>query len=448
MRSPPPSRIAHWRVAGRSLFVVLLASAFLVACGTQNNPDESSDAPTASVCDPDDDGLSLPEGFCATVVADSLGPTRHLTVADNGDVYAAVREVTNGGGVVALRDTNGDYKADRTEYFIGSTGGTGIGLHNGYLYFGPDTAIWRYEKAADELVPSGDKEVIVTDFPEQDQHAVKPFDFDRNGHLYVNVGAPSNACMEETRTKGSPGQDPCPLLQQYAGIWQYSATDAGQTHSPDARYASGIRNAVALTWNDAQDNLYAAQHGRDQLKSFFPDLYSQEESAELPAEEFFKVDDGDDFGWPYCYYDWMKETKVLGPEYGGDSETVGRCDQFEDPIQAFPGHWGPNDVLFYNGDQFPEKYQGGAFIAWHGSWNRAPLPQEGYKLTFTPFNGSSPSGDYETFADGFTGVDTLRSPGNAEHRPTGLAVGPDGGLFVADDEGGTIWRIAYVGEEN
>jgi glucose/arabinose dehydrogenase len=253
--------------------------------------------------------------------------------------------------------------------------------------------------------------------------------------------------MEESRTKGSPGQDPCPLLEEHGGIWQYEADATGQAHTPEARYASGIRNAVAITWNAAADNLYALQHGRDQLAQFFPDLYTQEESAELPAEEFFKVDAGDDFGWPYCYYDWMQETKVLMPEYGGDGEQVGRCDQFEDPIQAFPGHWGPNDVLFYDGDQFPDAYQGGAFIAWHGSWNRAPLPQEGYKVTFTPFDGTTPAGDYETFADGFAGADTLRSSGEAEHRPTGLAVGPDGGLYVADDGGGTIWRIAYVGDE-
>jgi glucose/arabinose dehydrogenase len=421
-----------------------LAGVLLLGCG----PGRSGSNGPPSFCDPDDDGLALPDGFCATVVADSLGPTRHLTVADNGDVYAAVRQVTNGGGVVALRDTDGDYAADRTEYFVEDAGGTGIGLHDGYLYFGPDTAVRRYERTGGELVPSGDKEVIVSGFPDQGQHAVKPFDFDDDGHLYVNVGAPSNACMEQTRTKGSPGQDPCPLLEKHAGIWQYQAAEPGQRHTPDARYVSGIRNAVALTWNDAADNLYAVQHGRDQLRRFFPDLYTQKESAELPAEEFFKADAGDDFGWPYCYYDWMKDEKVLGPEYGGDSEKVGRCDQFEDPIQAFPGHWGPNAILFYDGTQFPERYQGGAFIAWHGSWNRAPLPQEGYKVTFTPFDGAQPSGDFEVFADGFTGVDTLRSPGNAEHRPTGLAVGPDGGLYVSDDEAGTIWRIAYVGKEN
>ena len=428
---------------GGAVLLTLLAGLVVAGCGGGGGGGESASG-VADVCDPDDGGLTLPDGFCATVVADSLGQPRHLTVADNGDVYVALREMMNGGGVAALRDTDGDYKADQTEFFAES-GATGIGLHDGSLYFAPDTSIWRYERAGGELVPSGDRETIVTDFPAQDQHAVKPFDIDDNGNLYVNVGAPSNACMEQTRTKGSPGQDPCPLLEEHAGIWRYSATETGQTHTPDARYASGIRNAVALTWNDAQGNLYAAQHGRDQLHSFFPDLYTQAESAELPAEEFFEVNEGDDFGWPYCYYNWMTGQKLLGPEYGGDRETVGRCEQFEAPIQAFPGHWAPNDVLFYDGDQFPEEYRGGAFIAWHGSWNRAPLPQEGFKVTYTPFENGSPAGNFEVFADDFAGVP---NPGNAEHRPTGLAVGPDGGLYVADDEGGTVWRIAYVGTEN
>ena len=423
------------------LVLSVVAGVVLAGCGGGGG-DASG---TASVCDPDDGGLTLPDGFCATVVADSVGEPRHLAVADNGDVYAALRETNNGGGAVALRDTDGDYKADDTEYF-GETGGTGMTLHDGYLYQGTANSVVRYGKEPGTLRPSGEQEEIVR-LPDQESHAAKPVDFDGNGNLYVNVGAPSNACMEESRTKGSPGQDPCPLLEAHGGIWQYDAQTTGQEHSPDARYASGIRNAVALTWNDQVDNLYVLQHGRDQLAQFFPDLYTQEESAELPAEEFFQVDAGANFGWPYCYYDWQQEQKVLMPEYGGDGREIGRCDQFEDPIQAFPGHWGPNDVLFYGGDQFPEEYQGGAFIAWHGSWNRAPLPQEGYKVTFTPFDGTTPSGDYETFADGFAGTDTLRSSGDAEHRPTGLAVGPDGGLYVSDDEAGTIWRIAYVGGE-
>ncbi len=420
-----------------------LLCGLLLGCG----PESPEATPGTAACDAGDGGLALPEGFCATVVADTLGPTRHLAVADNGDVYAALDTTVRGHGVVALRDTSGDYAADRIEYFSDAAG-SGLRLREGNLYFGPHTAVWRYRRQPGDLIPSGDKEVVVTGFPEQPTHDAKSITFDGRGNVYVNVGAPSNACKEETRSKGSPGQDPCPQLKTRAGIWRFDADELGQTHPEDGtRYATGIRNVNALRWHDGVDNLYAVQHGRDQLYSLFPDLYTQKESAQLPAEEFFKVDRGDNFGWPYCYYDWKRDTKVLMPEYGGDGTTVGRCDQFENPIQAFPGHWAPNDVLFYTDTTFPEQYRGGAFIAWHGSWNRAPLPQKGYKVTYSPFDGTHPTGDYEVFADGFAGADTLRSPGEAEYRPTGLAVGPQGGLYVSDDAQGRIWRITYVGTD-
>jgi mono/diheme cytochrome c family protein len=158
------------------------------------------------------------------------------------------------------------------------------------------------------------------------------------------------------------------------------------------------------------------------------------------------LSDGADFGWPYCYYDPFRESKVLAPEYGGDGVITGRCEQKTDPIMAFPAHIAPNDLLFYTGDQFPERYREGAFIAFHGSWNRAPLEQEGYYVVFVPFRDGLPSGDWEVFADGFSGMDKLMNPGDAEHRPTGLAQGPDGSLYVSDSRRGTIWRIMYTGE--
>ena len=434
-----------WSPRWRLLLGVLVVGILCAGCGRSADPGSQLQR---AACAADDGGLTLAEGFCATVVADTLGPTRHLAVAPNGDVYAALDETTQGSGIVALRDTSGDYTADVVKYF-GTAAGSGLRLHNGFLYFGPHTAVWRYRRQSGELVPSGDKEVVVSGFAEQPTHDAKSITFDGKGHLYVNVGAPSNACMEETRTKGSPGQDPCPQLKTRGGIWRFDADVLGQTHPEDGtRYATGIRNVNALRWHDAVDNLYAVQHGRDQLHSFFPDLYTQKESAQLPAEEVFNVDQGDNFGWPYCYYDWMREEKVLMPEYGGDGQTVGRCEQFEDPIQAFPGHWAPNDVLFYTDTQFPDPYRSGAFIAWHGSWNRAPLPQQGYKVTYSPFEGAQPAGEYEVFADGFAGADTLASAGAAEYRPTGLAVGPEGSLYVSDDAQGRIWRITYVGTDD
>jgi glucose/arabinose dehydrogenase len=110
---------------------------------------------------------------------------------------------------------------------------------------------------------------------------------------------------------------------------------------------------------------------------------------------------------------------------------------------AFPAHIAPNDLLFYTGSMFPEKYKNGAFIAFHGSWNRAPLPQEGYYVVFVPFKGSIPSGKWEVFASGFAGVGEVKSPNDAKHRPCGLAQGPDGSLYVTDDVKGRVYRILY-----
>jgi glucose/arabinose dehydrogenase len=175
-------------------------------------------------------------------------------------------------------------------------------------------------------------------------------------------------------------------------------------------------------------------------------MYSTEDNAKLPAEEFLLIEDGSNFGWPYCYYNQMKEKKLLAPEYGGDRQKVGRCAEMDDPIMGFPGHYAPNDVLFYTTDQFPEKYRNGAFIAFHGSWNRAPEEQEGYNVVFVPFDGEKPSGDWEVFANGFAGVEEIQSPGDAEYRPTGLAVGPEGSLYVSESTSGKIWKIMYTGE--
>ncbi len=392
----------------------------------------------------------MPEGFCATVVADELGPARHLTVDRDGDVYVLLRRAERKGGIVALRDTNGDGKADRTDYFS-SLDGTGIAVHNGYLYVSPGARVVRFPLGDNnELVPSKEFQTVVSKLYSAGQHKARPITFDDRGNFYVNIGAPSNNCMKQTRTKGSPGQDPCPLLDYAGGIWQFKADSLNQTQQEAVHYARGIRNAVAIDWNERTGHLYAVQHGRDQLHSFFPELYSVKENARLPAEEFLRVDEGSDLGWPYCYYDQEKKKYVLAPEYGGDGEQVGRCGQYPEPIYGFPGHYAPNDLLFYTGSQFPDRYQNGAFVGFHGSWNRAPLPQRGYHVGFLPMRKGSPSvkepKGYEKFADGFAGRDTIDSPGNAEYRPMGLAQGPDGSLYISDSQQGRVWRVFYTEE--
>jgi glucose/arabinose dehydrogenase len=420
------------------VLVHVLALFLLISCrNTGTNESGNNEKFTAR------GDISLPDGFKAIVVAEELGRGRHIIVNDNGDIYLALRQLNNDGGVACLRDTSDDGVADIVEYF-GEHPGTGIGIRNGYLYVGADYGVYRYKMTEGELVPTGEAELIAGGFPEQGSHAVKPFAFDNEGNMYVNVGGPSNACMEQMRTKGSSGMDPCPQLERQGGIWKFSADEPNQDQEADAeRFATGIRNAVAITWNQHADELYVVQHGRDQLHQFYPDMYTVEESANLPAEEMFLVEEGSDFGWPYCYYDEMKGQKVLAPEYGGDSREIGRCASAVDPILAFPGHIAPNDLLFYHANQFPEKYKNGAFIAFHGSWNRGPLEEKGFHVAFAPFDGKMPVGEWEVFADGFAGEGPIMNTGDAKYRPTGVAVGPDGSLFISDSREGKIWKIMY-----
>ena len=419
----------------KKIFPVLIGLLMLLSC--------SQDHKNTFLADSDNGGLNLPDGFSALVVANELGNGRHITVNDNGDVYVSLRRHNDNKGIVCLRDTTGDGKADVIEY-TGEHTGTGIKLHKGFLYFGSDTAIVRYPMTEGNLLPGNNWQMIARGFPNERQHEAKPMAFDGKGNMYVNVGAPSNACMEQSRTKGSLGMDPCPLLEYSGGTWKFKDDVLDQDQMSDGvRYVTGIRNGMANFWNTAVDELYVVQHGRDQLDQFFPELFDSKDNAELPAEEFFLATEGSDFGWPYCYYDQFQEKKVLSPEYGGDGEIQERCETKSDPIMAFPGHLAPNDLLFYTGEMFPEKYKNGAFIAFHGSWNRAPEPQMGYFVAFIPFDGSLPSGDWEIFADGFAGTETIMSTRDAEHRPCGLAQGPDGSLYVVDSIEGKIWRIFY-----
>jgi glucose/arabinose dehydrogenase len=426
--------------------LTLMGLALFIGCSSESSSE--NDGETTLAFSDNNGGITLPDGFKAVVVADSVGSARHLTVADNGDVYVNLDEKKNGYGIAALRDNDGDGVADTTQYF-GPYLGTGIELRDGYLYVSSDTSVVRYEMTEGQLVPEGEAETVVGGFPNQNTHAAKSFSFDQSGNLYVNIGAPSNACQQEGRTPGSAGMDPCPQLEEHGGIWQFSADSVGQKFlGQEQRYATGIRNSVALDWDTNTDQLFVVQHGRDQLNTLWPDLFDAKDNAELPAEEMFAVNEGDNFGWPYTYYNWKTDEKLVSPEYGGDGETVAEEGQYENPIITFPGHWGPNDVLFYPGSQFPNSYSNGAFVAFHGSWNRAPEPQAGYKVAFVPFNGEDAASEYEVFADGFVGQDTLKSPGNAQHRPMGLANGSDGSLYISDSQQGKIWRVVNTEQNN
>ena len=156
------------------------------------------------------------------------------------------------------------------------------------------------------------------------------------------------------------------------------------------------------------------------------------------------IKEGEDYGWPYTYYDHFKNKRMIAPEYGGDGKKVAKG--YADPIMGLPAHWAPNDILFYKGDLFPERYKKGAFVAFHGSTNRAPYPQAGYIVAFVPFKNGRPTGDLEVFADGFAGVETIELMADAKYRPMGLAEGPDGSLYISESKQGKIWRVVFNGD--
>jgi glucose/arabinose dehydrogenase len=403
---------------------------------------------------PPDGGLVLPDGFQATVFHDGVGRARHLAVTGDGIVYVKLRGPARDQspetfqGLVALRDAGGDGRADEVAYFGGydDTGdyGTGMRLYEGHIYFTTAGEVYRQRLVPGRLVPDTPVELVLRHgFTRPYEHIAKPIAFDDDGHLYVPFGAPGDVCQERNRQPGAPGAMPCPQLAWHGGVWRFDARRVGQTEHDGRRYATGLRSLVAMAWNTPVGDLYAVQHGRDDLHRSWPGHFSRWASAVLPSEEFFRITDGFDGGWPYYYFDWMQGKKLLNPEYGGDGKTEGDGAKLAPPIMGFPGHFAPNDLLFYQGGQFPERYRHGAFIAFHGSTIRMPYSQGGYIVAFVPMRDGRPAGDWEVFADGFAGIDPIPNTGDAKARPMGLAEGPDGSLYVSDSVNGRIWKVRY-----
>ena len=448
----------------------ILMAAAVVACnsGEKRAGDRSastaatSDTTFPAKCTGDSSGLTLPAGICATVFADSIGHARHIVVASNGDVYVTLEgtqpspekqvsgqtKTPQPASFVGLRDTTRDGHADVVAR-IGTIGNTGIALANGYLYVDEGKQIVRYTRSDDELTPSGKREVVVQNIPLGPGHRSRNIAIGNDGALYVNVGSATNSCQVKDRTNDSPGHNPCTELNTRAGIWKFDANKTGQSFSAAARYATGIRNAIGLTVHPGDGALFATQHGRDQLHDNWPKVFpTTQYSAENPGEELLQVSNGDNFGWPYCYYAMDEKKLVTAPEYGGDGKKTDRCTDKKEPAAVFPGHWAPMSLLFYTGNALPAKYKDGVFIAFHGSWNRLPEPQQGYRVVFQPMSNGKASGAYETFADGFAGLPANEiQPDRAKHRPVGLAQGPDGALYITDDAGGRIYRLTKAGAE-
>jgi glucose/arabinose dehydrogenase/mono/diheme cytochrome c family protein len=430
-----------------------------IYAGSLLAPTQSQTHPRADskdqACPNDNSGLKLPVGFCATVFADNIGHARHMIVAPNGTLYVNTwsgRYYGNdtphaGGFLVALQDKSGTGKADVIERFgetvqSGGAGGTGIGIYKGSIFAENNDRILRYALPSGAMAPSGSAETIVSGLPLGGDHPMHPFIISADGSMYIDVATATNSCQLKNRTLKSPGADPCTELDTRGGIWLYDANKTNQTFSTAQRFATGIRNAEGFAI-ESSGRMFVTQHGRDQLHANWPNIYKPDQEATLPAEELLLLKAKGDYGWPECYYDSFAEKLVLAPEYGGDGKTAGACAKKIGPIAAFPAHWAPNAMVRYDKEQFPARYRDGVFIAFHGSWDRAPYPQSGYNVVFQPLAGDHASGTCEIFADGFAGP--VKSPAKAEHRPSGLAVGPDGSLYVSDDIRGRIYRIAYRG---
>lgn len=411
-------------------------ASFIVAmafCGVSNGQAKTTSTGETNA------GLKLPVGFNASIIASNLGAARHMVVNKNGNIFIKLDHVKGGGGIIELDSKTGEKKSE-----FGDFSGTGIAIKNGFLYASSDNDVYRYKLNENQEVEKDAKpELIVKGLIARNEHESKSIALDNDGNIYVNIGAFSNSCQEHDRENGSKGMDPCPVLDSAAGVWQFKADKPNQTYGDGVRYATGTRNIVGLDWNTEANELFVMQHGRDQLGTMFPQFYEARHADELPAEEMFAVKKGMNFGWPYCYYDPTINKKVLAPEYGGDGKKIGRCAEMQNPVVAFPAHMAPNGLLFYTGNQFPERYKNGAFVAFHGSWNRNVTGQEGYFVAFVPFKNGKPSGKWEVFANGFAGVAKVVSTRDAKRRPCGLALAPDGSLYVSDDNKGTVYHISY-----
>lgn len=363
--------------------VVLLLAALWGGCG----------ALSALEAQPGE-AVRLPPGFRIDVFARDLGRPRFLVADPRGTLLVSV---PRSGQILALPDTDGDGRAEQPIPVIeGLDLPHGLAFHEGVLYVAETGRVIRvrYDPASRRAV--GTPEVVVSTLPARGGHWTRTIAFGPDGRLYVSVGSSCNVCEE---------QDP-----RRAAITRYNADGSGE-----ARFATGLRNAVGLAFRPGTGELWATVNGRDWL------------GDDRPPELLTRVEAGGFYGWPYCI--WEGERAVPDPDLGSPE----RCRNVARPSLLYQAHSAPLGLAFYTGSQFPAEYRGNLFIALHGSWNRsAPT---GYKVIRVRFDGSGPTA--EDFATGWLAGSRVRG------RPVDIAVGPDGSLFVSDDAQGVVYRITY-----
>ena len=334
--------------------------------------------------------IELPEGFHIRIYAEGVTGARSMSLSPDGTLFVGTRP---SGRVYALRDEDGDHKAERVITLArGLNNPNGVAFKNGDLYVAEINRILRYRNIETQLDNPPQPEIVNDAFPTDRSHGWKFIRFGPDG-LYVPVGAPCNIC-----NRGDP----------YAAIGRL---DANGNFSIIAR---GIRNTVGFDWHPETGELWFTDNGRDRM------------GDDVPPDELNRITaNGQHFGYPYCH-----GTNIADPTFGSQRS----CDEFVAPVQELGPHVAALGMRFYTGDIFPEEYRNQIFIAEHGSWNRSS--KIGYRVTLVRLNGNR-AVSYEPFAKGW-----LQGESNWG-RPVDVLVMPDGSLLVSDDQAGLIYRISY-----
>lgn len=366
------------------------------------NPAQSIDRPAGV-------SLNVPPGFKVTLFADKLAHPRNLLIAPNGDVIVAE---SNPGKITILRDADGDGRAEiAAEYARGIARPFGLALRPEGLYVADTEAVWRFDYKPGDLKSTATPIRVTAPgaLGAASGHWTRNIAFHPDGtRFYVAIGSASNIGEEEAPR---------------ATIQEFRRDGSGQRS-----FATGLRNAIGIAFYPGSTDLYAAINERDGLgDGLVPDYLT-------------RVQDGGFYGWPYSYIG-------ANPQPGLAPRRPDLVARAIVPDVLFLSHSAPINFAFYDKSQFPVRYRGGAFVALQGSWN-ADTPT-GYMVAFVPFargadGRAKPAGGYEVFANGFW-IDGIRRA-TVWGKPAGIAVGPDGSLFISDDVGRTIWRVQWAGQ--